>query len=372
MLGGAFALTPWLVRDGRTDEAASKPGLIIRNRQPLDAESPVEIFDQWRTPNPWFFVRSHFGAPALGLVPWTLEIRGEIQSPRTLTLEDLAGLEQVTFPAVLQCAGNGRGLFVPKIAGVEWELGAVGNAEWSGVRLRDLLERAGLKAGAKHVQLLGSDRPPNPKTPPFFRSIPLEKALDPHTIIATRMNGEPLPRLHGGPARLVVPGWTGNHWMKWLRTLTVSTNEAPGFYQQTGYRIPKNPVPPGETVKPDDLVPVTSMNVKSLIATPSRGALLAEGRQEVVGVAWTGEGRVTRVEVSVDDGDWASATLEGPDHPFAWRLWRFPWLATPGPHTLRVRATDSSNQTQPETSPWNKSGYLWNGIDRVNCEVHRR
>jgi sulfite oxidase len=348
---------------------AGEPDLIVRSRRPLDAETPVEVFEHWRTPSRLFFVRSHFGAPAVGLFPWKMEVGGEVGKDLVLTLDDLKGFERVTLPAVLQCSGNGRAFFKPTIPGVAWERGAVGNAEWGGVRLKDVLERAGIKDGAAHVHLLGADGPPNPKTPAFTRSLPLARALDPSTLLATTMNGDPLPVLHGGPLRLVVPGWAGNHWLKWLRRVEVARIEAPGFYMQTGYRIPKVPVPPGSDPRPADLVPVTTLNVKSLIARPNGDSKLPPGRHEVRGVAWTGDGLVKTVEVSIDGGDWRPATLEGPEHADSWRLWRLAWDARPGRHELRSRATDSRGQTQPETSPWNKSGYLWNGIDRVTCQV---
>jgi sulfite oxidase len=277
----------------------------------------------------------------------------------------------VTLPAVLQCSGNGRGFFQPTIPGVGWERGAVGNAEWSGVRLLDLLSRAGIKPDAAHVQLHGADTPPNPKTPAFFRSIPLARALDPSTLLATSMNGEPLPLLHGGPIRLVVPSWAGNHWIKWLRKVTVAREEAPGFYMQTGYKIPKLPTPPGVDLKPTDLKSVTTLNVKSLIARPIEGATLKAGPVEVRGVAWTGEGIIAKVEIQTNpDGPWSPSKLQGDPKPGTWLAWTFAWDAKPGRHALRSRATDSLGDVQPETSPWNRSGYLWNGIDRVTCEVH--
>jgi DMSO/TMAO reductase YedYZ molybdopterin-dependent catalytic subunit len=233
--------------------------LILRSSRPLDLESPASALDHWLTPNNLFFVRSHFGAPAVGREPWKLELGGMVERAATLSLDELSrGHEVVTVPAVLQCSGNGRGYFRPRVTGVPWERGAVGHAEWSGVRLADVLERAGIKPGAGHVHLLGADGPPSPKTPAFFRSIPLTRALDPSTILATRMNGEPLPLLHGGPVRLAVPGWSGNHWLKWLRVITVSRDEAPGFFMQTGYRMPKVPAPPGAVLKPSDLEPFTT------------------------------------------------------------------------------------------------------------------
>lgn len=350
--------------------AATDLELIVRCPSPLDAETPVEAFESFLTPNDLFFVRSHFGAPDVGLHPWKLELGGELERPVSLRPEDWDKFEQVSLPAVLQCAGNGRGNFTPKVPGIGWSKGAVGNAEWSGIRLRDVLEHAGLKPGVAHIHLLGSDAPPNPKTPAFLRSIPLERAMADDTILATKMNGEPLPVLHGGPMRLVVPTWMGNHWTKWLRWIRAEREEAPGVYMQSGYRIAKESVPAGAELKPEDLVPLTTMNVRSLFARPSNGAVLSAGPQRARGVAWTGKGLVDRVEVRIDDEpDWRPAQFETPAREGTWRLWTFAWEATPGRHVLRVRASDDSGHTQPETPPWNKSGYLWNGIDAIDCEV---
>ncbi len=373
--GLAGAVVPaWLGRGSLAawaDDLRAQGGLLVRSSYPLDAETPVEAFDRFLTPNDRFFVRSHFGPPATTLAPWSLEVDGLVAKPVTLSLADLASKhENVTIPAVLQCSGNGRAYFQPTIPGVGWDRGAVGNAEWTGVRLADILGAAGIKAGAAHVQLHGADLPPHPKTPAFFRSIPLDRALAANTLVATAMNGEPLPRLHGGPLRLIVPGWAGNHWIKWLRKVTVSTDEAPGFYMQTGYKVPRVPTPPGVDLKPADLVSVTTLNVKSLIARPLADTVLPAGRIEIRGVAWTGDGTVNQVEVATGaDQPWQPAQLQGPAVPGTWRTWTFGWNAMPGKQTLRVRATDTNGQTQPESSPWNKSGYLWNGIDHVTCEI---
>lgn len=368
-LAAAIGASAWLPRGLGADERSS--GLIVRNPRPIDAETPTEAFATWKTPNRLFFIRSHFGAPAVDLLgPWEIEIGGMVERPAKLRLEELGRFERAERPAVLQCSGNGRAFFRPRVAGVAWERGAVGNAEWAGVRLRDVLERAGIKDGARHVQFLGADTPPNPKTPLFSRSIPLERALDPTTLLATRMNGEALPVLHGGPVRLVVPGWSGNHWMKWVRWIGVEKDEAPGFFMQAGYRLPKRPYPPGAEIPAAELEPLTTLNVKSLFARPSPGATLRAGRIEVRGVAWTGVGHITRVEVSIDGVPWRPADLNGPDVEGSWRTWHFAWDARPGPHELRARATDSRGQAQPEAPPWNKSGYLWNGIERLRCEVH--
>ena len=371
----AGAAAPWIVGQARAADDTG-PQFLIRSSRPLDAETPVEVFDQFLTPNRLFFVRSHFGPPVVGLSPWTLAIDGMVDRPVTLDLDALKPVPAATLPAVLQCSGNGRALFRPQPPGVAWEKGAVGNAAWGGVPLADLLRRAGVQPGAGHVHLHAADGPPNPRTPAYFRSIPLDRAMDPSTLIATTMNGEPLPWLHGGPIRLVVPGWSGNHWIKWLRRITVARDEAQGFYMQTGYKIPKTPAPPGVDVKPADQVSVTTLNLKSLIARTHDGARLAPGAHEVRGVAWTGgDARVTRVEVAVgpEGGPapvWKDATLVGESKPYAWRQWTATWNAPqPGRYLIQSRATDSTGAVQPETGTWNKSGYLWNAIDRVTREV---
>ena len=350
--------------------ADEPPGLILRNRRPLDAETPTSAFDRFLTPNDLFFVRSHFGPPDVTLRPWRLEVEGEVGRPLSLGLDDLKGLEVVTRPALVQCSGNGRSFHAPIIPGVGWGRGAVGNAEWSGVRLRDLLGRAGLKSSAKHIHMHGADRPPNPKTPAFLRSIPVGRALDPETLVAWSMNGEPIPAMHGGPLRLIIPGWMAQNWTKWLRRITASTTEAPGFYMRTAYRMPKIPAPPEVVLKPEDLVPVTAMNVKSLFARPAAGERLSTGLNVAKGVAWTGDGVVSTVEISADHGPWRPATFDSPAVAGTWRTWHCQWRAErPGRASLAVRATDSAGQTQPERTPWNKSGYMWNGIDRVDVEV---
>ena len=356
------------------EEPETDAALIVRSRRPIDLETPVSKLDTFLTPNDAFFVRSHFGAPMAEFNLWPIEVGGTVSKASQLDEAALRAFPKVKVTAVLQCSGNGRSFFRPNIPGVPWERGAVGNAEWGGVRLADVLARAGIGEGSAHVHFLGADGPPSPKTPQFLRSIPLEKAIHPDTILATTMNGAPLPGLHGGPVRLVVPGWAANHWLKWVRSIHVSKNEAPGFFMQTGYRMPKTPSPPDVVLKPADLKPVTAINVKSLITWPLEGATLHAGANEVRGVAWTGEGHVTHVEVAIQTDKraiiWMPAILEGEPKSWSWRRWRMEWRgASKGQVVLNARATDSNGETQPERTPWNKSGYLWNGIDRVTCEM---
>lgn len=360
--GRAFAEEPARAADHR---------MIVRTERPLNLECTSASLDSWLTPTDEVFVRSHHGAPASGLGPWELVVEGLVERPLRLGPDDLKGLEPATRQAVIQCAGNGRALFRPRMPGTPWERGAVGHAEWSGVGLATLLEEAGLKPGAAHVHLVGGDVPPNPKTPAFLRSVPIAEATAAGALIALRMNGDPLPVLHGGPARMVVPGWMANNWTKWLRKIVVSDQESPGFFMQTGYRIARRPVPPGVAPDPKDLAPVTWMNVKSLISSPGLGATVPNRPQEVRGVAWTGRGHVTKVEFSTDrDPSWRAAELIGEPVQGSWRRFRIDWTPSgPGADRLRVRATDSRGEVQPEKSPWNKSGYLWNGYDQVACLV---
>jgi DMSO/TMAO reductase YedYZ molybdopterin-dependent catalytic subunit len=345
--------------------------MIVRAERPLNLESPPAALDSFYTPTEEMFIRSHHGAPAVGLRPWTIQVEGLVERPLTLSLDDLAAFEKVEAPAVIQCAGNGRAMFRPRMPGQPWERGAVSHAAWSGVRLSDLLEKAGVKAEAAHVQFVGADVPPNPKAPEFFRSIPIDRARAEDTVLALTLNGEPLPVLHGGPARIVVPGWCANAWSKWIRKIVVAADEAKSFYMSPGYRIAKHPVPPGVNPPPEDLAPVTWMNVKSLITSPDAGAAVARGPVEVRGVAWTGEGHVVKVEVAtVEDPTWREAELLDEPRQGSWRRFKIAWTPpAAGEFTLLARATDSKGEVQPETTPWNKSGYLWNGYDRVTCVI---
>jgi DMSO/TMAO reductase YedYZ molybdopterin-dependent catalytic subunit len=269
---------------------------------------------------------------------------------------------------VLQCAGNGRGLLKPVVPGVQWRFGAMGNARWTGVRVRDLLERAGLKGTAKHLHTSGADAPPG-KVPPFLRSLELEKALE-DAVVALKMNGVPLPAPHGAPARLIVPGWAGDHWMKWLTRLSPQTDPQTGFYMDVAYRYPNEPGEAGVTFKPEQMHPVTELSVKSLITTAPKAARLKE-TVTVRGIAFSGTKDVDKVEVSGDLGaTWTAAELDRQHDPYAWRLWTARFRPTQvGKATLWARATDSQGTVQPREAVWNQSGYLHNSWHSVEIEV---
>ena len=363
------------VQGGRGDEAGQASGpLTVRVTRPFDAETPVREFASWLTPNERFFVRSHFGPPNADAVQpdvWRLTVKGLVKDGLSLNLKELRQFEEVTLTAVLQCSGNGRAHHRPKVPGVQWERGAVGNAQWTGVRLRDLLQRAGVKLQGLHVQFQGADRPALATVPLFTRSIPLAKALHPDTLLAYEMNGRPLPLLHGAPLRVITPGWMAESCMKWLAEITVRADETPGYYMQQAYRIPETSIHPSSGLPGTAMVPVERMLVKSLIAAPAEGDTVRKGPVTIQGVAWAGEAPVAKVEVSCDDGyTWEQARVIGEEQPYAWRQWQYIWNArTTGPTAILCRAMDARGERQPETSPWNPGGFLWNGWDRLSVTV---
>lgn len=369
----------WALRTGVPDSPGSsgaidipgEDGLIVRSYRFRDLETPVEYFNTWLTPTPRFFVRNHMHQPTeLGTDSWKLTIGGEVEKPYTLDFSQLSKLKSYSVVNTLECAGNGRSLHRPRVPGVQWGKGAVGTARFSGPRLSEVLQRAAIKPAGKHVMFRGNDEVPG-NVPPFIRSIPIEKALDADTLIATHMNGRPLTKNHGFPARALVPGWIGAASCKWLTEIKVLDKEFVGNFMSPGYRLPNAPVKPGEAVKPEDTHPVTALNVKSVIASPGEGAAIKAGKLEIHGAAWAGEADVTRVEISADNGaTWAEAKL-GSDHAhYAWRLWKFDWKAAkPGDYTLMSRATDSQGRTQPAAAVWNPSGYLYNAVDQVTIHV---
>jgi len=369
---GGLALLGGLVgRAAAAGKASMTPSreLLVHSLRPENLATPIEWFDRPITPTDVFFVRSHFGAPAPPVAP-RLRVDGLVGRALDLGPTEIDAMPQVTLTAVLQCAGNGRALHEPRVPGVQWVHGAMGQATWTGVRLGDLLERAGISSDAAHVAFEGRDLAPTPATPAFHRSIPLERAADPSTLVASRMNGEPLTPAHGAPLRLVAPGWAGNHWVKWLTAIRVQREETSGFFMQTAYRLPRSPVEPGAAVPPESTVPVTTFPLKSIIARPVDGSRLPRGLQEVVGVAFSGEAAIARVEVSTDAGrSWNEATLEDEPAPGRWQVFRLRFEARPGSIRAVARAVDARGVVQPERATWNPSGYFWNGWHAVTWAV---
>jgi DMSO/TMAO reductase YedYZ molybdopterin-dependent catalytic subunit len=334
-----------------------------------DAETPLDLLTTYITPNDLFFVRHHWNANAPEPRSWRLTIDGEhVSRPLSLSIAELKRFPKTTVTCVLQCAGNGRSFFRPVVPGLQWGQGAVGNARWTGVRVRDLLEKAGLKAGTKHLHTEGTDNPPG-KVPPFHRSLELDKARE-DAIVAWEMNGEPLPPLHGAPARLVVPGWAGDHWMKWLSRLSPDAEARKGFYMDVGYRYPLKLGEPGVAFKPEEMSPVTELFVKSTITDAPQRAR-AGSAVTIRGIAFSGAPDVVKAEVTDDGGaTWQAAELGREHDPYAWRLWSYRYVPKrAGKLTLHARATDSRGSVQPREAVWNQSGYLWNGWHSVDMEV---
>jgi sulfite dehydrogenase (cytochrome) subunit A len=350
-----------------------KRPLILLTPRPPQLETPFAVFDQGVfTPNDAFFVRWH-----LANIPQTVDasahriaVGGEVNRALSLSMDDLAAMPQVEIAAVNQCSGNSRGLFTPRVAGGEWDNGAMGNALWTGVRLRDILDRAGLKATAKQVQFDGLDAPPLPGTPDFKKSLDVEVARRDDVIVAYAMNGEPLPVLNGYPVRLIVPGWFATYWVKMLSSITVLDHVDDNFWMKTAYRIPDTPdagVVPGATGYPT--VPISRMHVRSFVTNVADGGTLT-GAHELRGIAFDGGSGIRRVEVSTDGGTtWRDAALERDYGKYSFRRWNARLALAPGAYTIAVRATANDGATQVPTPIWNPSGYLRSAIETYQVTV---
>jgi DMSO/TMAO reductase YedYZ molybdopterin-dependent catalytic subunit len=368
-LAGAAAAACWLKVPGLARAKGSEE-LIRMTERPLNYESVRSTFTTRITPVGRFYLRNHFDIPKVDIATWRLKVRGLAEKPLSLSLADLQRMPQAKVEAVLQCAGNGRGLFTPHVPGVQWRFGAMGNAEWTGVRLRDVLALAGPKEAAAFVQLQGAEKPAMSATPQFIRAIPLAKALQPDTLLALKMNGKPLALNRGRPVRLVVPGWVGDDWVRALVDVELRSDEPKTFYYDPAYRFPVAPGAPGAAIPADQMKPMTTINVKSLLGSLSDGDVLRPGVHPLAGVAFSGEAGIDRVELSFDAGkSWTAADLDGPATPYGFRVFRHAWKAEPGRYEVACRATDSNGATQPETPVWNPGGYLFNAIERVKVEV---
>ena len=377
------SLPPWMraavaaTSPGAATDAAGPVEMIVRNDRPEHWESTIEALGRsWITRNDRFFVRSHLSVPRIDPAAWRLEVTGLVLKPFTLSLAELKKLPQEEAAITLECAGNGRGLFnLPNTTGTQWQLGAVGNATWGGVRLARLLERAEVATEGKHVWLEASDQAPMPGPPPFLRSIPIEKAMD-DVMLAHTMNGEPLPELHGAPLRAVVPGWFGMASTKWLTRLRVEEKPSDNHFMVKGYRYTY----PG--ADPAAAPPVETLRVKSLITRPLDGAQVdlapsakpgAKPKLRVQGFAWAGPAGVRLVEVSMDGGkSWSPAGFMGDMARGAWRAWATEFeVVPPARLTLMARATDGAGEVQPAQAPPNAGGYGNNSIHKVTVRVRK-
>jgi DMSO/TMAO reductase YedYZ molybdopterin-dependent catalytic subunit len=313
---------------------------------PENSETPLENVRGWVTPNRLFFVRNHFKVPEIDLSSWRLRVEGCVERPAEWTWEELSALPERSVFATMECAGNGRSFLQPNVAGVPWGAGAIGHAEWTGVPLRALLEKAGIKRDAREVLFEGQDQgtePDHPQTMAFARSLPLAKALDADTLLVTRMNGEELEPSHGFPVRLLVPGWYGVASVKWLGRIEVIDHVFQGYFQTRKYTIQR----PGRSGL--ETVVVGPMAVKSEIVRPRADEVLGIGINRLFGVAWGGPEAIATVEISTDDGQsWNQADLIGPQEPHSWTLWEYLWeVVEAGEYTLLARAASTSGQVQP-------------------------
>ncbi len=353
-----------------------KEELIMLTDRPPQLETPQYYYRQDLTPNEAFFVRWHFsGIPtSVDLRTFKLEVGGHVQKPLSLSLDELRGqFEAVSIVAVNQCSGNSRSFFAPQVPGGQWGHGAVGNARWTGVRLKDLLRRAGVKAAAVQVTFAGLDEPPLYTLHKFVKALDIDHAAGEDVIVAYEMNGEPLPLLNGFPLRLVVPGWYATYWVKSLAKIEVVTSQFDGFWMAKAYRIPKN-ANASETPEnlATDTVPINKMNVRSILVRPDFTDVVRAGKQfEIEGIAFDGGSGISKVEVSVDGGNsWNLAKLDSADYGnFSFKRWRLSWTpSSAGNHKILTRATSGDGKTQG-LQYWNKSGYMRNGIEQVEVPV---
>ncbi|MGX5734704.1 sulfite oxidase [Bosea thiooxidans] len=353
-----------------------KPGLHLHDEEALNAEPPVSRLGDAVTPIDAFFIRNNGELPEVEAEQgWRLTIDGEVERLRVWTVARLKeSFETVTVTAVLECAGNGRSQFVPATDGLPWRLGAVGCARWTGVRLADVLKDAGVKPGAVYTGHHSPDRQiGKPEKAALSRGLPIAKALAPETLIAFGMNGEALPRLHGGPLRIVAPGYPGSAWQKWLDRISLRPQEHDGEKMRgTDYRLPIRTVAPGEALDPANFAVITDMPVKSLISAPADGFVVEQGeRITVSGFAWSGAIPLAAVAISGDGGaSWQDVPLQPGEGVFAWRRFEAEVTAErAGPIVIMARARDAAGDSQPMQALWNPRGYCNNQVQRVGGTV---
>jgi DMSO/TMAO reductase YedYZ molybdopterin-dependent catalytic subunit len=357
------------------DVLVGKDGLTLLNDRPVNAETPPHLLDDAITPTSRHFVRNNGIPPEdVNAETWTLTIDGFVDNPMTLSIADLKSqFEIVTSALTLECGGNGRGYFNPPAKGNQWTLGAVACSQWTGVRLKDVLEKAGVQSNVVYTAHYGADThlSGNPDKLPISRGMPIAKAMTDEILIAFEMNGAPLHPLNGAPLRLVVPGWPASTAQKWLNRIQLRdiVHDGPKM-TGTAYRVPNRPVSPGEKVDKKDFVIIERMPVKSLITFPENNTDVGLNT-EVRGHAWSGDRTVEKLEISLDFGStWQTTELDAPVNSGAWQNWRanvdFPQT---GYYEVWARATDSNGEMQPFAIDWNPKGYLNNTMHRVGLRV---
>ena len=347
----------------------SKPYLVTRGLLPENQESPIHFLMGAITPDPYFYRRNHFSYPALSSQSFLLSVGGTVPRPLAFHYKDLLRMRSKEIRVVLECSGNNRAHFRPKVFGEQWEGGAISQGVWRGIALRDLLQLTGLNATAKEIVFEGRDygkRTDLEGEFAFARSLPLKKALHPDTLIAYALNGKPIPNKHGYPLRLIVPQWYGMASVKWLRSITVIDSHFNGPFQDIDYvYYPEKDSNEGE-------IPVTLINVNSVIQHPLNWSILNTGKHQLYGIAWSGTGYITKIEVSVDGGEnWTrAAILSASEYSYSWVLWTYTWTVNQrGEYTILSRATDSVGSVQPEIAKWNRKGYGYNACPTVQVKI---
>src|SRR5882724_6202981 len=350
-------------------------GLVVLGDRPLVAETPESLLDDETTPTAKFYIRNNGQIPDAAKDPdkWKIAIDGEVNNAIEITLGELKQKKAVTRRMVLECGGNGRSAFSPPARGNQWANGGAGCAEWTGVALADVLKTAGLKSSARFTGHYGADLhlSGDAGKPTLSRGVPIAKAMDPYTMIVWAMNGEPLPNIHGGPVRLIVPGWAGSASQKWLTRIWVRDKEhdGPGM-TEFSYRVAIKPMVPGDKGDPANFRILESMPVRAIITAPANGAKLAAGTKELKlrGASWAGDLTVRQVDISADAGmTWQKANLEKPKNKYDWQRWTASVkLPSDGYYEVWARATDSKGTLQPHLAgSWNPQGYGGNAMHRV-------
>jgi DMSO/TMAO reductase YedYZ molybdopterin-dependent catalytic subunit len=349
-------------------ERAMEAGLVVHRAHPLNGETSIPaLVGGVVMPNAHFYVRNHFQIPDLDPATWQLHVDGQVERPLSLSLREIQRLPSQTLTVTLECAGNGRALLDPPVDGEKWQWGAVSTAEWTGVSLAEVLDRAGVKGNAQEVVFRGADGGTvdgRPGPVRFERSLQIDQARDRDILLAYAMNGEALPVQHGFPLRLIVPGWYGVAAVKWLTDIEVVDRPFDGFFQVDRYFFER------EQEGQISREPLTLQRVRALITEPDPGERLERGDLVVRGVAWSGAAPIARVEVSLGGGPWQEARLIGQRPRHGWQWWELQTRAEqPGPLAIRARATDLASRTQPEQPEWNRLGYANNAIQEISISI---
>ncbi|HEY2529553.1 MAG TPA: molybdopterin-dependent oxidoreductase [Xanthobacteraceae bacterium] len=353
-----------------------KGEMILQRTRPPLLETPFEVFDEGVfTPNDRFFVRWHWAVipTQINVDTFRLHVHGHVQESVSLTLKDILALPRQEYAAVNQCSGNSRGFFYPRVAGGEWGNGAMGNARWTGARLKDVLDRAGVKGGAVQVRFNGLDNPVVEDGPDFMKSLSVDHARDGEVMLAYAMNGQQLPLLNGFPLRLVVPGWYATYWVKMVNDIEVLASPDTNFWMKTAYTIPDTPhadMKPGQANVP--LVPINRLNPRSFITNVTAGTTLAVGKPTVVrGIAFGGDVGVKQVDFSADGGkSWSPARLGEDQGKYSFRRWQTRFTpSAQGSYALMVRCTNNNGEMQPAEPNWNPAGFMRNVIEATTVSA---